>query len=105
MGLLPAKTWWKVVFYVLVLSLQGAWSFQIPSTHRKASALSVSDPTKGPVPEVANVIQNVLTNSPLNKGKLLLVKFLAGPYDEKATRAKLDEIIVSSPVVMLSFTT
>ena len=64
------------------------------------------DPTKVWYAEIANGIQNVLTNSPLKDGKKALVKSLAGDYDEVAVRACLDCLIESSQngVLMLSFT-
>jgi hypothetical protein len=61
------------------------------------------DPTKVWYAELANGIQNLLTNSPLNEGKKAFVTMLAGDYDKDATNAKLDELI-ANPVVMLSFT-
>jgi len=61
------------------------------------------DPTKVWYAELANGIQNLLTNSPLNEGKKAFVTMLAGDYDKDATNAKLDELI-ANPAVMLSFT-
>mmetsp|Transcript_26626 Transcript_26626/g.37505 ORF Transcript_26626/g.37505 Transcript_26626/m.37505 type:complete len:118 (-) Transcript_26626:554-907(-) len=61
------------------------------------------DPTKVWYAGLANSIQNVLTNSPLNEGKKALVKALAGEYDEEATRAKLEGLISENEVLMLSF--
>ena len=63
------------------------------------------DPTKVWYAEIANVVQNVLTNSPLNEGKKAMVKAMAGDYDVDATRAKLQGLVDDSPVLMLSFTT
>ena len=63
------------------------------------------DPTKVWYAEIANVVQNALTNSPLNEGKKAFVKMLAGDYDEAATKAKLLSLIEEKPVLMLSFTT
>lgn len=63
-----------------------------------------SDPTKVWYAEIANGIQNVLTNSPLKEGKKALVKSLAGDYDEAKIRAKLEGYINDEPVLMLSFT-
>ena len=60
-------------------------------------------PTKVWYAEIANTVQNLLTNSPLNEGKKAVVKMLAGPYDEVAVRAKLDGLIAAEPVLMLSF--
>ena len=61
------------------------------------------DPTKVWYAEIANTVQNLLTNSPLNEGKKAVVKMLAAPYDEVAVRAKLDGLIAAEPVLMLSF--
>lgn len=61
------------------------------------------DPTKVWYAGLANSIQNVLTNSPLNEGKKALVKGLAGDYDQTAIRAQLDSLITSNKVLMLSF--
>ena len=84
--------------------LVGASAFATPGRSvRKTSALHAEDPTKVWYAELANGIQNVLTNSPLNEGKKAVVKMMAGGYDVQATNAKLDELI-ANPVVMLSFT-
>ena len=74
-------------------------------THKKSLTTKVysEDPTKVWYAEIANVVQNLLTNSPLNEGKKAVVKMMAGGYDVQATNAKLDELI-ANPVVMLSFT-
>jgi len=61
------------------------------------------DPTKVWYAGLADAIQNVLTNSPLNEGKKALVKSLAGEYDQEAVRAKLNGLIADKPVLMLSF--
>ena len=61
------------------------------------------DPTKVWYASIADVVQNVLTNSPLNEGKKALVKSLAGDYDVEATRAKLNGLINNEPVLFLSF--
>ena len=61
------------------------------------------DPTKVWYAELANGLQNVLTNSPLNEGKKAVVRALAGPYDAAAVGAKLDALIAEEPVLMLSF--
>ena len=63
------------------------------------------DPTKAWYAEIANVVQNALTNSPLNEGKKAFVKMLAGNYDEAATKARLLSLIQEKPVLMPSFTT
>lgn len=64
---------------------------------------SENDPTKVWYAGIADVVQNVLTNSPLNEGKKALVKSLAGDYDVEATRAKLNGLIANEPVLFLSF--
>eukprot|EP00978_Attheya_sp_CCMP212_P026992 scaffold89888_cov52-Attheya_sp.AAC.5 len=51
------------------------------------------DPTKVWYAGIADAVQNVLTNSPLNEGKKALVQMLAGDYDKEAVRAKLDGLI------------
>ena len=61
------------------------------------------DPTKTPVAAFADVLQNLLTNSPLNEGKKALARLTAGPYDRDAVGAKLDALIADEPVLMLSF--
>ena len=87
-----------------LLAVPGALSFQHVATKTPSRVvLASSDPTKVWYAEVANGLQKVLTNSPLNEGKKMLVKALAGPYDEVATKAKL-EAYTKEPVVMLSFT-
>ena len=48
-------------------------------------------------------MQNAIQNSPIAEGKKLVVKMLAGDYDEAAARAELDRLIASEPVVMFSF--
>jgi glutaredoxin 3 len=63
------------------------------------------DPTKVWYAGIADAVQNVLTNSPLNEGKKALVQMLAGDYDKEAVRAKLDGLIADKNVIMLSFTT
>uniref|UniRef100_A0A6U2DQB0 Uncharacterized protein n=1 Tax=Pseudictyota dubia TaxID=2749911 RepID=A0A6U2DQB0_9STRA len=61
------------------------------------------DPTKVWYAGIADGIQNILTNSPLNEGKKALVRSLAGDYDREAIRAKLEGLINDHPVLMLSF--
>ena len=61
------------------------------------------DPTKVWYAGLADAVQNVLTNSPLNEGKKALVKSLAGDYDVEATRAKLNGLVANEPVLFLSF--
>jgi len=62
------------------------------------------DPTKVWYAGIADNIQKVLTNSPLNEGKKALVKSLAGEYDEVAVANKLNGLIQDEPVLMMSFT-
>ena len=89
---------------VALALLVGASAFATPGRSvRAGSALHAEDPTKVWYAELANGIQNVLTNSPLNEGKKAVVKMMAGGYDVAATNQKLDELI-ANPVVMLSFT-
>ena len=76
-----------------------------PLHQSNGSSDNNNDPTKSLLASFADKLQNVLTNSPLNEGKKALVKSLAGDYDVEATRAKLNGLIDTSPVLMLSFTT
>ena len=62
-----------------------------------------NDPTKVWYAAIADTVQNILTNSPLNEGKKALVRKLAGEYDAVAVRAKLEGLIANEPVLMLSF--
>jgi len=68
-----------------------------------------NDPTKVWYAEIADGIQNFLTNSPLNEAKLALVRSLAGEYDVDATKTKLNNLISgtdsNNKVCMFSFTT
>ena len=81
-----------------------ASAFQAPvSQPRSGLARHAEDPTKVWYADLANGVQNLLQNSPLNEGKKAVVKMMAGGYDVQATNAKLDELI-ANPVVMLSFT-
>lgn len=66
---------------------------------------SNDDPTRSFLSQLADGIQNALTNSPLNEAKKGLVKMIAGEYDKGAVRAELDNLIAEKPVLMLSFTT
>ena len=61
------------------------------------------DPTKVWYAGLANNIQNILTNSPLNEGKKALVRSLAGDYDKSAIQAQLNTYITKNKVLMLSF--
>ena len=102
----------------LILALDVAEGFVpadgIKSSHISAPPLAMcpggeknesseNDPTKVWYAGIADVVQNVLTNSPLNEGKKALVKSLAGDYDVEATRAKLNGLIANEPVLFLSF--
>ena len=81
-----------------------ASAFQAPSQRpRSIITRHAEDPTKVWYADLANGVQNLLQNSPLNEGKKAVVKMMAGGYDVRATNAKLDELI-ANPVVMLSFT-
>ena len=81
-----------------------ASAFQAPlSQPARTSARHAEDPTKVWYADLANGVQNLLQNSPLNEGKKAVVKMMAGGYDVAATNQKLDELI-ANPVVMLSFT-
>ena len=92
------------VVVALALLAGAAKAFVAPRASSSAPrALYAEDPTKVWYAEIANTVQNLLTNSPLNEGKKAVVKMLAGPYDEVAVRAKLDGLIAAEPVLMLSF--
>ena len=80
-----------------------ASAFQAPVSRRSTLARHAEDPTKVWYADLANGVQNLFQNSPLNEGKKAVVKMMAGGYDVQATNAKLDELI-ANPVVMLSFT-
>ena len=89
----------------VALALCAATSaFQAPvSQPARGLVRHAEDPTKVWYADLANGVQNLLQNSPLNEGKKAVVKMMAGGYDVQATNAKLDELI-ANPVVMLSFT-
>ena len=88
----------------LALCCAAASAFQAPSQRpRSIITRQAEDPTKVWYADLANGVQNLLQNSPLNEGKKAVVKMMAGGYDVQATNAKLDELI-ANPVVMLSFT-
>ena len=91
------------VVVALALLAGAAEAFVAPRASSAPRALHAEDPTKVWYAEIANTVQNLLTNSPLNEGKKAVVKMLAGPYDEVAVRAKLDGLIAAEPVLMLSF--
>ena len=87
-----------------VALLCSASAFQAPvSQPRSGLVRHAEDPTQVWYADLANGVQNLLQNSPLNEGKKAVVKMMAGSYDARATNAKLDELI-ANPVVMLSFT-
>ena len=89
----------------VALALSAVSAFRAPVSQPARSALvrHAEDPTKVWYADLANGVQNLLQNSPLNEGKKAVVKMMAGGYDAAATNAKLDELI-ANPVVMLSFT-
>ena len=88
----------------LAVALACVSAFQAPpSQPRSVLVRHAEDPTKVWYADLANGVQNLLQNSPLNEGKKAVVKMMAGGYDVRATNAKLDELI-ANPVVMLSFT-
>lgn len=104
------------VFAILILSvvLSPTWAFMVQrishfSFAQRKSDIAMSpsdeDPTKSFIAQIADGIQNALTNSPLNEVKKGVVKMIAGDYDKGAVRAKLDNLIAEKPVLMLSFTT
>ena len=61
------------------------------------------DPTKVWYAGLADSLQNLITNSPINEGKKALVRALAGDYDVAEIQAKLNGLIASEPVLFLSF--
>ena len=87
----------------VALALCAVSAFQPVSQPRSRLVRHAEDPTKVWYADLANGVQNLLQNSPLNEGKKAVVKMMAGGYDAQATNAKLDELI-ANPVVMLSFT-
>ena len=48
-------------------------------------------------------LSEFVASSPINKGKVAMVKMTAGEYDVEATKANLQRKIDSAPVVMFSF--
>ena len=90
---------------VALAALCAVSAFQAPVSQpaRRGLVRQAEDPTKVWYADLANGVQNLLQNSPLNEGKKAVVKMMAGGYDVQATNAKLDELI-ANPVVMLSFT-
>ena len=85
------------------LPLVPLFSPPLHSAQKRVRAGGGEDPTKTPVAAFADVLQNLLTNSPLNEGKKALARLTAGPYDRDAVGAKLDALIADEPVLMLSF--
>ena len=91
---------------ILLALCAGAGAFSRRSAARTGGlrrGAGEGDPTKVWYAELANGLQNVLTNSPLNEGKKAVVRALAGPYDAAEVGAKLDALIADEPVLMLSF--
>lgn len=109
-------TFRAATFAVLLCLLQQSTSF-IPGTnivakHADLMTCAMSsdgseqeDPTKSFAANIADAVQNALTNSPLNDAKKALVKSLAGNYDAVAVRARLEGLISEKPVLFLSFRT
>merc|ERR1719506_2407934 len=91
------------VVVALALLAGAAEAFVAPRASSAPRVLYAEDPTKVWYAEIANTVQNLLTNSPLNEGKKALVKALAGPYDAAKVGARLDGLIADEPVLMLSF--
>ena len=85
---------WKrsLVALALILSLEAGMAFVPPETTRRG------------VPASATSTALALFEM-FNQGKKMLVKQLAGDYDEAAIQARLDSLVVENPVLMLSFTT
>lgn len=83
--------------------------FSVAADDQKSVAVRMSpddnnsDPFKSLLDMPANSLQNLL--KPLKEGKKMVVKSLAGDYDEKATLAKLNGFINDNRILMLSFTT
>ena len=53
--------------------------------------------------KVISSLSEFVASSPINKGKVAMVKMTAGEYDVEATKANLQQKIDSAPVVMFSF--
>lgn len=62
-----------------------------------------NDPLKSLFAKPQDSLQSFL--NPLKEGKKMLVKSLAGDYNEEATLAKLKGLIDDNRILMLSFTT
>ena len=67
-----------------------------------------SDPSgsefiNSPIGKFISGLSEFAASSPINKGKIALVKAQAGQYDVEAAKANLQEKIASAPVVMFSF--
>jgi glutaredoxin 3 len=103
----------RIVSLILLLAAlsQGSYAFAVLPTgviKGKVAPLAMAgneDPTKAWFATIADGIQSLLSNSPLNDAKKALVKSLAGDYDEEATKAKLETLVDKNPVLMLSFVT
>lgn len=68
-----------------------------PSPLRDPTALAMVNPLDILNPKTVLMI--------LKEGKVGLVKSIAGEYDKAAVRSKIDDLVGSEPVLMLSFTT
>jgi len=73
--------------------------------HMSRGADDKGDPTKTFLASFADGVQTFLKNPSLNEGKRMLVKSLAGDYDEDAVLAKLNGLISDNRILMMSFTT
>ena len=98
-------------FFVYSVTLTSAFTF-LPTNKKTMTNHGMclgknnddkDDPTKVWYAGLANNIQNILTNSPLNEGKKALVRSLAGDYDKSAIQAQLNTYITKNKVLMLSF--
>ena len=96
----------RALVLVLLLAL-GAHGFAPPrAPHRgrpRVVRMAADDPTKTPLGLFANALQSAIQNSPIAEGKKMVVRMLAGDFDEAAANAELDRLIASEPVVMFSF--
>jgi len=52
-----------------------------------------------------NRLTEFMANSPLNQGKKMLAKAIAGNYDEAQVTAEVDGLIANNPVMLFSFST
>ena len=65
----------------------------------------VPPPVTAAAPPTSNSRTALALFEMFNEGKKLLVKKLAGDYDEVAVQARLDSLVSENPVLMLSFVT